>query len=327
MPEQTPPDQPTDPNGEAWIDAEGAVDTPQPMPPGVVYRTPGEQRYGDVNEQLTSHEPVWPFEDPTEIGVPPPRSSLPPFLIGLILGIGLAGVSILGFGLFRRDADPAAAGTTTTTSTVTTVTTTTAPVTTTTATATTTQPADTTTTTNAGFIEAVGNPIPTSNLQLVDNGIGPFDFGQDADEVLGGFVASFGQPNSDTGITTSVGEMGSCEGDSIRVVRWGPLALLAIYQGNAGTFQGYRLDVSFGDIDSPTTEVRTLSGIGVTDTIATLEEVYASFTINYVVEDGLGQVFELRRSADSGLLLWGPVSSADPEGIVTGIYSTNPCDR
>ncbi len=300
------------------------MDTPQPMPPGVVYRTPGEQPYVDIHQQLSATEPVWPFEDPTDIPPSPHRSSLPPFLIGLILGIGLAGISILGFGLFRRDPEPITAPTSTTSTTSTTTTTPAVVVSTST---TTTTEAESTTTTAPGLLSAVGSPIPINRLQLVDNGIGPFQFGQDAATVLGGFVASFGQPNDDSGIITSVGEMGTCSGDSIRVVRWGPLALASIYEGNSGAFAGYRLDVAFGDIDAPTKDIRTLSGIGITDTVATLEGVYAAFSVHYVVEDSLGQVFELRRSADSDLLLWGPVTSADPEGIITGIYSTNPCDR
>lgn len=60
------------------------------------------------------------------------------------------------------------------------------------------------------------------------------------------------------------------------------------------------------------------------DTIADFEAIYAGFEIGYEeVEQVLS--FILVRS-DGFTLLWGPVSSSDPDGTVLGIYSPRPCD-
>jgi len=42
-------------------------------------------------------------------------------------------------------------------------------------------------------------------------------------------------------------------------------------------------------------------------------------------EDGV--IFQLWRPSDGALLLWGPVTSNENNGIVTGVYSPDSCGR
>ena len=65
-----------------------------------------------------------------------------------------------------------------------------------------------------------------------------------------------------------------------------------------------------------------LSGLALGDTVADLQRIYSSFTITFEIIDGQ-DVFRLVDGSE--LLLWGPVTSTAPDGIVTGIYSPGPC--
>ncbi len=287
----------------------------------------GEAAKPSAYEQLDDL-PADPGEWPLDEGEPPPPtrrgSSLPPFLVGLLVGVTLAVVSIVGFLLFRREPDggteqavpPAAETTTTTTEAPATATTLALPTTSTTPAVTATTPAP---------IEATGDPIPLDDLRMASSGIGPLLMGADGNEILGRLTATFGQPNEDSGTFISSGVYGACPGDTVRVVRWGPLAVVITDPEGLPSFAGYRLDLAFGDLDSLSAELRTVSGLRAGDTVETLESIYADdFVINYVVDDDSGLVFELRNQ-DNTLLLWGPVTSADPDGKVGGIYSPNAC--
>jgi hypothetical protein len=91
------------------------------------------------------------------------------------------------------------------------------------------------------------------------------------------------------------------------------------------TFSAYRLDINFGDLESLASDLRTVSGLRGGDSIETLEAIYAdTFTITYEVDLEAGLEFQLR-SSDGSLLLHGPVTSADPDGRVSGIYSPDAC--
>jgi hypothetical protein len=277
---------------------------------------------------LDRSEGFAPLEDPAEPPARPPRrGAVPPFLVGLILGVVLIGMSLAVFSLFAADPDETSSpGATTTTSAATTTTqpgaTTTEPVASTTSTA-------TTTTTLPGF-EAIGDPIDIGDLALVVDGIGPLDFGMAATDVMGSLVATFGVPTEDTGIVVSEGQYGTCEGDAIRVVRWGLLAAIITSPDlGGGLFDGYRVDLSYAELTHPTSRLATYSGLSIGDTVGDLEDTYAAFDISYRVDSDpdVGQVFELR-SSDGRLLLWGPLTSADPdEGVVRGIYAPDVCDR
>ena len=175
-------------------------------------------------------------------------------------------------------------------------------------------------------ISAVGDPIPIGELTMSSDDIGPLDFGDAGNEVLGRLVRTFGQPTDDTGFIVGNGDFGECPGDSIRVVRWGPLNIVTKGEASNHVFASYRMDLRYGGITSPTTDMTTVSGLRVGQTVGELEAIYGEYKIEYIVDQTVGQTFELRASAGGSLLLWGPVDSNAPGALVTGIYSPDSCD-
>jgi len=274
---------------------------------------------------LTGEEPLPPLEDPNLPPATPPRS---PLLTGLILGLLLVVLSIAVFNLTREDETTAAGDQTPTTQTTagtdgsgdTTAVTTETSATETTA-ATTTEPP----------IEfdpyvAVGNPIPLSELALQTTGIGPIALGSEAADAIGKLVATFGESSSDTGPITSTGEFGACEGQPVRVVKFGALAAIVVIDPD-GTeiFSGYRLDLTYeGAATSGAAELETLSGLKVGYSVSQLRDIYSGFDIELVSDPALGPIFELRGSSGN-LLLWGPVLDTENEGTasIVGIYSVD----
>lgn len=238
----------------------------------------------------------------------------------------LAAVSVIAFGVFGGGGDSDSAAATTTSEAASGDGTTTVPDG---ATTTTVPGTDTSVTIPGGgtdgSIPAVGDPIPLNELKMSANDIGPLDFGDDGDEVLGRLVSTFGTPTDDTGFRVGSGSWGECPGDGIRVVRWGPLNIVVEGEPGDNRFVSYRLDLRYGGLSSDTTDISTLSGLRVSDTVEELTTIYASFYIEYVVDEDAGLVFVLKESQNAPVLLWGPVESQAPDARVTGIYSPNSC--
>ena len=252
-----------------------------------------------------------------------------PLLVGIAVGLALATVSVIVFFLLTDEGTTAATTSTTSGTTIPDGSTTTIPDGSTSSlvdgsSTTVTVPG----TTLAVTIIPVGDPIPIAELTMSANDIGPLDFGADADDVLGRLAATFGQPTDDTGFIVGNGSFGECPGESIRVVRWGPLNIVVKGEVGNATFVSYRLDLKYGGITSATTDMATKSGLRVSDQVSTLEAIYAGYDIQYVVDQDVGLTFELRSSASDELpLLWGPVESTAPDSLVTGIYSPDSCDQ
>ncbi len=316
----------------AWFSP--GLDAPagRPSPPGVVYSSPrsGPPRREDPYQPLRNIDDagsIWPLDDPGTPSARPPGSGFRPFLIGLVVGVVLAVVSVVGFQLLRPAEDdvpvtvPAAGGTTPpevtpTTTPASTPASTTVP---------TTAPPATTPVEAAPEIEPVGTPLDIDGLRLAANRIGPIEFGTPESEALGRLVASLGPPDADTGPIGSTGEMGTCTDEPIRVVRWGPLAVVAVPSETGSVLGGFRVDLALGGLDSRAATVQTLSGLRAGDTVADLQRIYSDFTIDFLEEPQLGLIFELRQAGTTDLLLWGPVTSAEEDGRVTGIFSPDPC--
>ena len=263
---------------------------------------------------------------------PPPQPN--PWLIGLAVAVVLAAISIIAFGFLAPGDETAGSTTTTSTTRGRLPTTTTGDGTTTTGDGTTTTTGTDGTVTTSSIpsgetppVTAVGDPIAITELTLTKDDIGPLDFGDDGDQVLGRLAATFGDPTQDTGFIVGSGSWGECAGDAIRVVQWGPLNV--VVKGEVGTseFVSYRLDIKYGGITSPPRDMETKSGLQVMDTVAQLKEIYAGFVIDFVVDADAGLVFELRGERGGELLLWGPVESSNDDAKVTGIYSPNSCNR
>lgn len=200
-------------------------------------------------------------------------------------------------------------------------TTTVAPTTTTIETTTTSQDTTTTSTTTttiayppAGSWAAVGDPIPTTELGLKASGIGPIAIGTPIADAAGSMVASLG-PADKAGIDGDL-----CPGSEWYWLDWGNLR--GIFDGyeEDSLFIAYRYETDGESEPEPTLE--TLSGIRLGDTVEMLQNTYTSYTVSFEVIEGQ----DYFRLADGGdLLLWGPVTSTEPQGIIQGIYSPDPC--
>ena len=177
------------------------------------------------------------------------------------------------------------------------------------------------------FVET-GEPVAISDLTLAVDAIGPIDLGTSAPRSIGRLIASLGEPDEDSGAVISTGAFGACEGDTERIVRWGPLVMIVIVDDDrTQTLGGYRLDLSYGGFNSPTADLQTLSGLQLGNSVAQLERIYDGFDIEYLAHPELENIFELRSANTGNLLLWGPISSADESGFIRGIYSQDACGR
>ncbi len=195
------------------------------------------------------------------------------------------------------------------------------PTTTTSSTSTTTT--STTTTQPPPFVEVVGDPIPIARLTLSLLGIGPLDFGDPADRVLGSLAASLGQPDFDSGSVTG-GALATCAEGTFRVVRWGALAVTTRFVNGSETFDSFRIDLRDSDAPGPAAALQTLSGFTAGATTAEFESIYIpGFRIEYSSHPIEGDIYEL--NSNQGLLLWGPITSSAGEGVVMGIFSPETC--
>ena len=92
----TPYDPPRPPgqrrDDAAWISPSTPSGNP-PTPRGVVFSAAsggGPPGPYDGLREIPDGEPLWPLEDPSQPPATPPRSNIPPFLIGLLVGVTLA---------------------------------------------------------------------------------------------------------------------------------------------------------------------------------------------------------------------------------------------
>lgn len=296
-------------------------DSPDPFDP-----------YADLSD-LTGDDTIPALEDPSIPVAVPPRS---PLLTGLIVALLLIVLSVSVFQLLKDDADPpdgtAAPGATTTTSTTEAPGDTPPPATSPDSTPTTVGgPATTVAVSVPGTFEpytSVGELIPFADLTMKVDGVGPVAFGTPAAEAMGRLIASLGDPDEDTGPVVSTGAFGACEGKLERIVRWGPfVAVVVVDDDGTETFGGYRLDFSYGEINHEATDLQTLSGLKAGQSVVALEDIYENFSVTYEVIPDLGTTFQLRSNNSGNLLLWGPVTSDDSNGIVLGIYAPDACGR
>lgn len=283
--------------------------------------------YADLSD-LSGDEPLPQLESPSTPPATPPGS---PLLTGLIIGLLLVALSVAVFQLLRDDdetGDAADTSTSTTAAAEDGATTTTAP-----------EGETSTTTTTSAVATPPSEPypplepaIPVEKLKLITEGIRinsnelkDLVWGTPAAEAIGRFTESFGEPSEDTGWQVSTGQWGICAGDLERIIRYGPFAAILTLPNSEDVFTGYRQDVAFGGLDSPATDLETLSGLKAGDSVGTLLETYASQEVTFAADPQLETVFELRSSNSSDLLLWGPVQGEAEEDLVLGIYAPDEC--
>lgn len=247
----------------------------------------------------------------------------------LIVVAVLAALAVISFLLIAgsdSNGDTVAVPVTLVSTTTTVAATTTSVVTTTTAAVTTTVPPTTTstTTTSVPNIEPAGSPVDIAELTLGVFGIGDLLLGDPAPVVLGRLASSLGQPDAGAGPSVSAGELGTCPGDQITVYRWGPLTVVTRATSDGGEiFYGYRLDGRNSDPQAPAAAMKTLSGLGLGDTVARARSIYSDlFAVEMIDHPVEGPAFEIR---EDGVLLWGPVTSTQNDGIIQGIFALDPC--
>ncbi len=283
--------------------------------------------YEDLAD-LSGDDPLPPMEPPTTPPAQPPGS---PLLTGLIIGLLLVALSVAVFQLLRPDDDGTAADTTTTTADDGATTTTSGDGATTT-----TSGDDGTTTTIPGAdpYDPVPPPIPVDRIKLIagglrinDDAIPDIVFGTEADTAMGRLVASFGDPSSDTGWQVSTGQYGTCEGELERVLFFGPFAAIVTKPGGQEVFNGYRQDLTFGDLTHDAADLETLSGLRIGATVADLKRIYSGETVEFATDPKLGDIYQVIGGSSGNLLLWGPVKGTADDDTVIGIYAPDSCDR
>jgi hypothetical protein len=166
-------------------------------------------------------------------------------------------------------------------------------------------------------IGVFGDPVPISRLTLKADGIGPIEVGTPASEAIGRLVASLGTPEA---IGIAGQEYGLCADEDGRVIRWAELNVIVSGTLVEGLFVGYRYEEQ--SVPTGTIDLATPSGIRLGDDIATLNEVYARYSISY---ETVGGESTFRLSQNEELLLWGLVSSTEENGRIEGIYSPPAC--
>ena len=280
--------------------------------------------YADLAD-LTGDEPLTPMEPPTTPPAQPPGS---PLLTGLIIGLLLIALSVAVFQLLSPDDGDTVAGTTTTTADPNASTTTADP------NASTTSSSSTTSLPNGDPYPAVPPAFDVDRLKLITNGmrindndVKDLEVGDAADTAIGRLVASFGDPTEDTGWQVSTGQFGVCAGELERVVHFGPYAAVVTKPGGNEIYDGYRFDLTFGDLSNPAAGLETLSGLTIGDTVATLKSIYSGELVEFLTDPSLGDIYEVRGSTSGTLLLWGPVEGPADEDRVVGIYAPDSCSR
>jgi hypothetical protein len=284
--------------------------------------------YADLTD-ISGNDPIPPLESPTTPPATPPGS---PLLTGLVVGLLLVALSVAVFQLLKSDDAATATDSTTTTTLEGTETTVPGDESTTSTTVGTTTPP------SQPYVP-VGNPIDVDKMKLKSDRVGiqindvpDLEFGDTADLTIGRLIASFANPDEDpgyedTGWQVSTGEWGVCVGDLERVVRFGPFAAIVTMDGTNEIFNGYRQDLTYGNLDTAASELTTLSGFKAGESVERLKQIYASEDVQFSTDTALGQIFELRGSDTSNLLLWGPVQGTDDSSLVMGIYAPDVCGR
>ena len=291
-------DQPADGSG----DADGPEDSSTDAAPPVVPPPPPPLEPDDTGEFAFD---AW-SQPPQDEGGGRSKAWLVP--AGIIAAI----LAAVGFLVFNGN-------TTTTTTTIAALSTTTGPDTASTTATSVTTTTQLTTTTVIAYPQPedwppTGEPIDIDDLTLKQTAIGPIDMGAPIDEVAGALVSSLGE-------ATASGIDDLCPPDESYWLAFGQLT--AIFDGfdSDSVFVSYRYDEPEGTDEE--LGLKTLSGIAIGDTVEDLIDTYTQFTISFEIIDSK----DYFRLSDGGeLLLWGPVSSIDPAGLIEGIYSPTACD-
>ncbi len=156
-------------------------------------------------------------------------------------------------------------------------------------------------------------PVDAAELTLRAEGIGPIDVGTPIEEAAGILTASLGEADA-------AGIDGLCQPQESYWLQWGRFKAIFNGDGAGAELVSYRYEISDTAVDD--VELTTLSGVALGDSITDLQDTYKVYTVSFEI---IGSTDYFRLSDGGQLLLWGPVTSTDPTGTITGIYSPSPC--
>ena len=175
-----------------------------------------------------------------------------------------------------------------------------------------------TTTTNA-----VGSPA--SDLDLADNGLGPFQFGDSSAAVIEGVTATVGGWDADSSDNDPIVPP-ACDPATVRVVSWGSLVLVFTTRDGAEVFTGwsYGFDPLTGDsFDNRALGLTTPEGVGLDTGREDLIEVYGSAVS--IIDDTVLDTARFTVAETDQILLKGKLDSAGADGMVDFLESTPGC--
>lgn len=159
----------------------------------------------------------------------------------------------------------------------------------------------------------LGEALAADEFAMKAAGVGPLTFGMPIEEVAGLLGASFGE-------AIASGADRVCPPQETYWLQWGDLMVIFDGADPGASFVSYRNEVS--DVSGAALGFATLSGLKLGDTVADLRSTYPSYTISFERVDST-TVFRLLEGGD--LLLWGPLSNPDADGVIEGIFSPSPC--
>jgi hypothetical protein len=167
---------------------------------------------------------------------------------------------------------------------------------------------------------AVGSPA--SDLVLLDNGLGPFRFGDSSAAVIEGVTATVGGWNADSSDNDAIVPP-SCDPATVRVVSWGSLVLVFTTRDGTEVFTGwsYGFDPLTGDsFDSRALGLTTPEGVGLDTGREFLIEVYGSAVS--IIDDKLLDTARFTVAGADRVQLKGKLDGAGAGGTVDFLEST-----
>lgn len=153
--------------------------------------------------------------------------------------------------------------------------------------------------------------------------MGDWDFGDDAETVLGQMLAILGDPDDDTGWVDQFENYGVCLGNTVRFVRWGTMQVFFTdgpsdwAPGGVRHFASFTQAVFFDGEEHP---FETAEGLALGTPVG---DIRARYGPDSVYDDELyGPVFVVDPPGPAQL--WGSVSGLEPDDVIetmTGSYA------
>lgn len=166
---------------------------------------------------------------------------------------------------------------------------------------------------------------PGFDLVLLNNGLGPFDFGDDSEVVINGVTASIGGWDVDSR-ETDIGTTPTCATGQARLVLWGSLVLTFVQRDGAESFTGwaYGFDPLTGNTDDNRhLGLRTPEGIQLGSVRGDLIDAYGSRVS--IIDDTALDTAAFIVGGTSPTELAGKLDGAGPGASVNFLETTPNC--